>query len=231
MNRGAVAAIVAAGGMGTRMGRAVPKQFLRLGDRPILIHTLQALEACAPVDTIILGCPESQMSKAGQLLKEWRFQKVDQIVAGGRERQDTIWRALQAVGPEASVIFTHDAVRPLISGNKIEAAVRMARSKGAAILAVPEKCTVKRVSGGRVSETVDRTDLWRVQTPQAFRADWLREAYESARQAGVTATDDAMLVERLGHPVYIVEGEEKNMKITTPEDLLMAEALLEKRST
>ena len=138
--------------------------------------------------------------------------------------------AMKRIGPEVSVIFTHDAVRPLVSVKKIEETICLARSKGAAVLAVREKCTVKRVIDGRIAETVDRSDLWQIQTPQAFRAGWLYEAYEAAKRERIQATDDAMLVERMNHPVYIVEGEEQNIKITTPADLMMAEALLNMES-
>ncbi|MBN2105461.1 2-C-methyl-D-erythritol 4-phosphate cytidylyltransferase [bacterium] len=222
---GTVVAIVAAGGTGKRMGHAVPKQFLLLHKKPLLIHTLQTLDNCSLVDEVIVGIPLSQIPTAEQLLKDWHIQKVSRVIAGGKERQDTVSNALKVVRQDASIIFTHDAVRPLVSVKKIEETIRIASKEGAAILAVREKCTVKRVIEGRVSETMDRHDLWQVQTPQAFHARWLQDAYQSARRDGVQATDDAMLVERMNLPVCIVEGEDRNIKITSPEDLIIAEAL------
>lgn len=223
-------AIVPAGGTGLRMGKSTPKQFLMLQNKPILIHTLQKLAACSLVDNIILGVPESYIGETEKCLSDWPVQKVQRIVQGGRERQHTVYNALKVADADASILFTHDAVRPMVSVRKIEEVIKKARTEGAAILAVREKCTIKRVISGMVSETVDRSDLWEIQTPQAFRADWLREAYALAERENFAATDDAMLVERMDRPVFVVEGEDRNIKITTPEDLRIAEALFASES-
>jgi 2-C-methyl-D-erythritol 4-phosphate cytidylyltransferase len=137
-------------------------------------------------------------------------------------RQDSVWLALQAVPRNADIIVVHDAVRPLITRGLIDAVVGAVAESGAAICALPINETVKRVRQDVVEATLDRSELWSVQTPQAFRADLLREAHEKARRDGVVGTDDAMLVERLGHPVRVVRGLPENVKITTPEDLRRA---------
>jgi 2-C-methyl-D-erythritol 4-phosphate cytidylyltransferase len=144
------------------------------------------------------------------------------VVAGGRTRQDSVWLALQAVPDDAQLVVVHDAVRPLITAKLVDAVVAAAATSGAAICALPVAETVKRVRGDLVESTLDRSELWAVQTPQAFRADLLREAHEKARRDGIVGTDDAMLVERLGHPVRVVPGLPENVKITTPEDLRRA---------
>ena len=136
-----------------------------------------------------------------------------------------MWLALQAAPEDVEIVVVHDAVRPLITRRLIDAAVRAAVEEGAAICALPITETVKRVRAERVEATLDRSELWAAQTPQAFRVDLLREAHEKARRDGVVGTDDAMLVERLGHPVRVVRGLAENVKITTPEDLRRARAL------
>jgi 2-C-methyl-D-erythritol 4-phosphate cytidylyltransferase len=146
------------------------------------------------------------------------------VVAGGATRQESVWCALQAAPAECDIAIVHDAVRPFISRALIDAVVAAAADGGAAICARPIAETVKRVRDGVVDATVDRAGLWAVQTPQAFRTALLREAHEKARRDGVTGTDDAMLVERLGHPVRVVMGLAGNVKITTPEDLRRARA-------
>ena len=147
------------------------------------------------------------------------------VVAGGRTRQDSVWLALQAAPDDVEIIVVHDAVRPMITRRLVDTVVRAAAAEGAAICALPLTETVKRVRAERVEATLDRSELWAVQTPQAFRADLLREAHEKARRDGVVGTDDAMLVERLGHPVRVVRGLAENVKITTPEDLRRARFL------
>lgn len=226
--KGKVLAIVAAGGTGKRMGRLTPKQFLPIHNKPILVHTLQKMDFCQSIHEIILTVPEDQIQQAMDLLEIWQIRKVKHVVPGGKERQDTIYNALQLVGSDISVVLIHDAVRPFVSIKKIEEVLKTAESEGAAILAIREKCTVKRAIGHLVSETLERANLWQVQTPQAFRTDWLKNAYEKSRKDRIPATDDSMLVERTGRPVRIVEGEDWNIKITTPDDLILAEAILDK---
>ena len=224
---GHVTAIVPAGGTGKRMGNSFPKQYLSIQNKPILIYTLEKLDRCKAIDETILAVPAALIDQTESLIQDWQIRKVNRVVAGGRERQQSVSNALNAADPACSLVVIHDAVRPFVSVAKIEETILTAREEGAAILGIPEKCTIKRVIGRIVSETVDRSDLWQIQTPQAFYAELIREAYRLAEADGISGTDDAMLIERLGYPVFVVEGEETNIKITSPIDLHIAEAILQ----
>ena len=217
-----VAAVIPAGGAGTRFGGRTPKQFLRFGAMPILAATVRHFTVHPAVSAVVVAAPGPHVARARRILGAVAGRAPLTVVAGGRTRQDSVWLALQAAPEEAGIIVVHDGVRPLITRRLIDAVVDAARETGAAICALPVTETVKRARGGFVEATVDRSELWTVQTPQAFRADLLREAHEKARRDGVVGTDDAMLVERLGHPVRVVRGLPENLKITTPEDLRRA---------
>src|SRR5205807_8376118 len=220
-----VAAVIPAGGVGARFGARTPKQFLRLGGLPILAATVRHF-ACHPaVRAVVVAAPEPWVSRARRILGRLVQDASLTVVVGGRTRQDSVWLALQAAPEDAEIVVVHDAVRPLITRRLIDAVLRAAAAEGAAICALPITETVKRVRAERVELTLDRSELWAVQTPQAFRADLLREAHEKARRDGVVGTDDAMLVERLGHPVRVVRGLVENVKITTPADLRRARFL------
>jgi 2-C-methyl-D-erythritol 4-phosphate cytidylyltransferase len=220
-----VAAVIPAGGVGTRFGARTPKQFLRLGRLPILTATVRHFARHPAVRAVVVAAPESWVARARRILGRVARDGSLTVVAGGRTRQDSVWLALQATPEDAEIVVVHDAVRPLITRRLIDAVVRAAAAEGAAICALPITETVKRVRAERVEATLDRSELWAVQTPQAFRADLLREAHEKARRDGVVGTDDAMLVERLGHPVRVVRGLVENVKITTPADLRWARSL------
>ncbi len=220
---GKVVAIVTAAGLGRRMGRGVPKQFLEIRGKPIFIHTLEKLGRCSLVDGVILVVPADVVEKARKEVAERNMHKVGPVVAGGVERRDSVQKGLEVLPDGVGIVVVHDAVRPCVSVEKIEEVIEVAKDRGAAILAVSMKDTVKRGNMGFVEATLDREGLWCVQTPQAFRVDWIKEGHDRARQDGVRATDDAALVERLGYPVHIVEGEDKNIKITSPADLRLAE--------
>ena len=217
-----VAAVIPAGGVGTRFGGRTPKQFLRFGATPILAVTVRHFTAHPAVRAVVVAAPDPHVARTRRILGAVAGRATLTVVAGGRTRQDSVWLALQATPEDAGIIVVHDGVRPLITRRLIDAVVDAARETGAAICALPVAETVKRVRGELVEATVDRADLWTVQTPQAFRADLLREAHEKARRDGVVGTDDAMLVERLGHPVRVVRGLAENLKITRPEDLVRA---------
>jgi 2-C-methyl-D-erythritol 4-phosphate cytidylyltransferase/2-C-methyl-D-erythritol 2,4-cyclodiphosphate synthase len=220
-----VVAIVVAGGAGMRMGGNVPKQFLLLGGRPIVDRTISALAASPQIDGILLALPPPL---PGDVKASYRGRpKVLQVVDGGAERQDTVRIALAAVPGEAEVILVHDAVRPFVSRDLLARCVELAREHGAVVPVVPVRETVKEWDRKRKTlSTVDRSLLYRAQTPQAFRAGILREAYEKAGAAGHRGTDDASLVEAAGYPVTPIPGEEANIKITIPEELRMAGGLL-----
>jgi 2-C-methyl-D-erythritol 4-phosphate cytidylyltransferase len=215
-----LAVLVPAGGLGTRLGRRTPKQFLRLGDASILALTLRHFTRHPAVRGVVVAAPEAHVARTRRLVGRTGRRPVE-VVRGGATRQESVWLALQAA-PPADVVLVHDAVRPFIDRRLIDAVVAAAEAHGAAICALPIAETVKRVRDGAVEATLDRAGLWLVQTPQAFRPALLREAHDKARRDGVVGTDDAMLVERLGHPVRVVAGLAGNVKITTPEDLRRA---------
>ncbi|MDC8448485.1 MAG: 2-C-methyl-D-erythritol 4-phosphate cytidylyltransferase [Nitrospira sp.] len=224
-------ALVPAAGRGLRMGGSVPKQFLSLGGQPLILHSLRVLQASSVIEGIILAVPQSEMDYClKEIVAKHHFTKVTKVVPGGQERQDSVRHALEAVHDDVDVVLVHDAVRPFLTEHMVEGVVKTARAKGAAIIALPMKDTVKQVGADHVIErTVDRQSLWLAQTPQAFRRDWLLAAHRKAHAEGVRATDDAYLIEWTGHPVCVVEGSGENIKVTRPEDLVVGEAILTSR--
>jgi len=220
-------AVIVAGGQGTRIEGKLPKQFLNLGDRPILAHCVQRFESCDVVDQIVLVVPEDYLGYCSEaIVDEYDFRKVKKIVCGGKERQDSVHLGLKACPKSTNVVAIHDGVRPFVSPRKISESIALCEEKRAVILAVPAKDTVKRVEGDSVVTTLDRRKLWLVQTPQVFDYSLILDAYEKAIEEEFAGTDDAMLVERLGHRVTVVEGESRNIKITTAEDLAIAEKFM-----
>ena len=228
---GRVSVLIPAAGSGKRMGGSRAKQFLEIDGKPILVHTLEKMDSCQGVDEILLIVSAAGRDETERLLESWPISKLSQIVLGGDARTDSVRNGLATLDVSTDVVLIHDAVRPFVSTQKIEEVIKSARQHGAALLAVQEKATVKRVQEGMVQATLDRSLLWQAQTPQGFRYDLIQEAYEAARRDGIQATDDAALVERMGRPVHIVEGEDQNIKITTPTDLVVAEAILKLEST
>jgi 2-C-methyl-D-erythritol 4-phosphate cytidylyltransferase len=221
-----VAVLIPAGGAGTRLGRRTPKQFLALGGAPILAVTVRRFARHPAVRAIVVAAPAEHVARTRRLLAAAARGAALTVVAGGPTRQESVRRALQAAPADAEILVVHDGVRPFITGALVSAVVAAARAEGAAICALPIAETVKRVRDDRVEATLDRSALWAVQTPQAFRAAVLREAHDKAQRDGFVGTDEAMLVERLGHPVRVVRGLESNVKITTPEDLRRARAMV-----
>jgi 2-C-methyl-D-erythritol 4-phosphate cytidylyltransferase len=227
-----VVAVVPAGGTGKRMGADVPKQFLLLGGVPMMLHSLRALDRAPSVTGVILVMPKDELDRAlTEVVERYGLKKVLKVVPGGATRQESVYRGLQEVEADVEIVVVHDAVRPFVTEDLIERSVEAARKDGGAIVAVPMKDTPKQVGPDRlIRQTLNRADLWLAQTPQTFRRELLLEAYEKAEIEQVQATDDAALVERLGHTVGIVEGSWENMKITTPDDLVIAEAMLAART-
>jgi 2-C-methyl-D-erythritol 4-phosphate cytidylyltransferase len=220
-------AIIAAGGRGTRMGSHRPKQFLELGGAPVIIHTLKRFEQCGAISQVVVVLPAADAAGFIALADKHRIKKLTRVVPGGATRAESVFRGLQAVrAATAGIIAVHDGVRPFVTPDEIDRTVRAAEEHGAAILVAPAVDTIKEVADGRVTRTLARATLRHALTPQCFRYDLLRRAYESAIAARVEATDDSALVERLGVSVVIVEGDARNIKITRPEDLAMAELLL-----
>ena len=205
------------------------KQFLRIGAKPILFYTLHQFDLCPAVDEIILVVKAEDLAFAAQeIVDRYGIQKVKRIVAGGAERQDSVYAGLQAIANESEIVVIHDGVRPFISVALLELGIQQCREFGAVVTAVPVTSTIKRAEKGIVQTTLDRSELWEIQTPQIFRYDLIRSAYEESRKDGFVATDDAMMVERLGMSVQILPGERRNIKITTREDMAYAAFLLEK---
>ncbi|MGG1398749.1 2-C-methyl-D-erythritol 4-phosphate cytidylyltransferase [Bacillus salipaludis] len=220
--------ILPAAGQGKRMGAGKNKLLLELNAIPVLIHTLRVFEEDEKCDGIILAIHPQDEAEFNVLLKRYQIEKVKGLVPGGKERQHSIHHALKTVS-DGEMILVHDAARPFIRKEHIHRLIKAAEETGAAIIAVPAKDTMKTVSNQTVLGTVERSSLWAVQTPQAFRMSILLEAYENAESENFLGTDDASLVERIPHPVTVVEGDYDNIKLTTPEDLFFAEAILKKR--
>ncbi|HEX6306911.1 MAG TPA: 2-C-methyl-D-erythritol 4-phosphate cytidylyltransferase [Longimicrobiales bacterium] len=222
-----VAVVIAAGGAGRRMGGVV-KPLLELRGMPLLRHTLAPFLSRADVRWIVVALPaELAAAPPHWLLGDPRVE----VVAGGAERVDSVRHALGAVPAEAAIVLVHDAARPLVSAAVIERCIAAAAAGRSAIAAVRVTDTIKEVDdGGRIVSTPDRRRLWAAQTPQAFPADVLREAHARAAAEGLSATDDAALVARYGGTVVVVEGAPENLKVTTPADLAVAEALLGART-
>ena len=225
-----VVAIIPAGGTGTRMGGRTPKQFRRLITAPVLFFTVGHFARHPAIGGIVVVAPAPHVGRAERLLHPLGPRRRVLVVPGGVDRQDSVRLGLEAVSPGAEIVIVHDAVRPFVTLRLITAVLAAARRDGGAICALPIRETVKRVAGDYVESTIDRTGLWTVQTPQAFRAGLLREAHDKARRDGFLGTDEAMLVERLGHRVRVVPGLEANIKITTPGDLRRARQMLGRRA-
>ncbi|HWP42541.1 MAG TPA: 2-C-methyl-D-erythritol 4-phosphate cytidylyltransferase, partial [Blastocatellia bacterium] len=219
-------AIIPAAGIGSRMHADRAKQMLELGGVPLLVHTLRRFEQCDAIDQVILVLQPNLTTEVLGLISRHQLTKIARVVAGGAERQDSVYRGLQVVKAEtAGIVAVHDAVRPFVRPEEIRAVVARAATTGAAILAHPAIDTIKQVSKSRVTRTLDRRRIYHAQTPQAFRYSIIREAYDRAYQDSFMATDDSQLVERLGHRVSVVEGSHINIKITRPIDLRIAEVI------
>jgi 2-C-methyl-D-erythritol 4-phosphate cytidylyltransferase len=220
--------IIPAAGTGRRMGGEIPKQYLSLAGIPILVHTLSAFQRSPLVDEILLVVPGEDVAEVRRdVVERYDFSRVSLVIAGGRERQDSVRNALVYVRDEHEIILVHDGVRPFVTGALIERAVAGARAFGAVTVGVPVRDTVKAVdAAGRVVKTVLREGLWLTQTPQAFRREVILAAYERAAADGFCGTDDASLVERIGIPVRMIPGDADNIKVTTPEDLERGEKMI-----
>ena len=216
-------AIIVAAGSGQRMGVAQPKQVLPLAGRAMLEHSLLAFQRRDDVTAMVLVAPPEFESHDRLALRS--YSKLQARVDGGKTRQESVWQGLSAVH-DSDWVVVHDAARPLVSDALIDSVLRAALVCGAAIPACRVVDTLKRVEGGTVTTTVDRDGIILVQTPQAFRTELLRKAHQAAREDSFHGTDDAHLVERLGAPVSWVDGSSFNLKVTTPSDLALAEALL-----
>lgn len=226
-----VAAIIAAAGVGKRMGGKVPKQYLELMGRPVICHTLDRFREVGMVEQVVVVVePGREDSFRDDILGRFGYPSGWQVAGGGAVRQDSVFNGLSLVSQDCDVVVVHDGVRPFISAAEIESAAALAARDGACILASRVKETIKRANAqGCILETIDRESLWSAQTPQCFRRELFASAMASARRDGFVGTDEASLVERIGGRVTIMEGDSRNIKITTPADLAIAEALLRDR--
>jgi|APPan5920702963_1055757.scaffolds.fasta_scaffold00063_2 2-C-methyl-D-erythritol 4-phosphate cytidylyltransferase len=226
-----VTAIVVAAGAGRRIGDTLPKPYLVLAGRAMILYTLDRCFGARSIDDVILVVARNEVTRCEALLKAdsflndrpWRLQK------GGETRQESVRCGLEAMNEETEIVVIHDGARPLVSPGLIDRCVAVACEKGAAIAGVPVRDTIKIVSGDhRVRSTPERSSLWEIQTPQVFRRDLIVDGHKRAAREEIHANDDAMLIERMGGSVFVVEGERSNLKITVPEDILFAEALIQR---
>lgn len=223
-----VIALIPAAGMGRRMGAGMNKQYLQLRGMPILARTVAVFQQASCINRVLLIIPDDEIPYCREsVVNAYRFDKVERIVPGGTERQHSVYNGLSALQcGEDDIILIHDGVRPFVTEDTLQRSIAALDSADGAVVAVPAKDTIKIVSDGAIQSTPPRETLWLAQTPQAFRYSVIKEAHDLAHAAGYLGTDDASLLERLGKKVAIVPGDYRNIKITTPEDLVLAEAFL-----
>lgn len=224
--------VVAAAGTGSRMKSSTNKQFMLLGNRPVLTYCLDFFEAQPEVGSMVIVCRADEVDYCRrEIIQGYRYSKVSAVIAGGPERQDSVWNGLRCLQPKQDWVAIHDGARPLLTVKVFREVFRAARQFGAAIPGLPPKDTLKTVDSQHfVHETLNRAAIVAVQTPQIFRVSDLLKAYELARTDNFSGTDDASLYERYIGKVKVVEGDHQNLKITTPEDLALAEAILQARA-
>jgi 2-C-methyl-D-erythritol 4-phosphate cytidylyltransferase len=220
-----VSVIIVAAGSGARLGAVVPKAFVKLNGKPMVEYSLQAFQECKNVAEIILVKPVSYQINSVKYFD--RYPKLSSIISGGKERLDSVRAGLNMVSPGYKVILIHDAARPMVRTEQINAVIQAVKKHGAAILAAPVTDTIKQVKAGRITGTVDRSHLWKAQTPQGFKMLALKKSHFN--QKNVSATDDSQLVEMFNGNVHIVPGDDCNLKITTTIDLEIASWLLKKK--
>ena len=225
MSHGRVATIIPAAGQGVRMGGK--KQFLKLDGIPIFIHTLRKFAACPEVSEIFMAAPAEDISAIEETLRAERLSKEVMVVAGGNRRQDSVENCLGVLSRDTDLVAVHDAVRPFVTVALICAVIEEAARTGASILGILSVDTVKQVQQTRIVGTIPRERIVLAQTPQVFRYELLKQAFAKAREENFVGTDEASLVEHLGHEVTVVPGSERNIKITTPADLELARFYLE----
>ena len=229
-----ITAILPAAGMGTRMGGETPKQFLELDGSPVLLHTLRRLCSCEGITDIILATRADEIAKLEERCRQENLRQPIRVVKGGATRQESVAAALEHVADDTELVAVHDAVRPLVTREQVARVIAEARKCGAAILGIPAMDTVKEVKRASLPEdvalitaTIPRERVVLAQTPQVFRTSLLKEAFARAIADQVNASDEAGLVERLGHDVHVVHGSERNIKITKPADMELARFYLD----
>ena len=220
-------AVIVAAGKGRRMGTEVSKQFLPLCGKEILAHSVEKFEKAEKIRDIVLVTGEDSLQDVREMAQEYGWKKIVAVVAGGKERQDSVWNGLQAVSDDTDIVLIHDGVRPFVTENILNHSIKTAVEMGSCVAGVPAKDTIKVCNGENVAvATPDRSTLWQIQTPQTFQKDLIMQAYQKAKAEGFVGTDDASLAEYSGCPVNVIMGSYRNIKITTKEDLLIGEAFL-----
>ena len=214
------AAIIAAAGSGSRFGSETPKQFLEINGKPVIAYTIERFQAAPSIDSIVMVLASDRIGT----FDISSYSKVIKVVAGGSSRASSVLNGIKVLKDEIGIVAVHDGARPLVAIDEIDATIAKAKETGAACLVAPVTDTIKSIRGGEIAATLDRNKLRRALTPQAFKIEVLKAAYENADLEA--ATDECYLVEKLGHPIAIVEGSSRNIKITHREDLILAEALM-----
>jgi 2-C-methyl-D-erythritol 4-phosphate cytidylyltransferase len=219
-------AIVVAAGSGTRFGGDNAKQFVEIFGKPIVIYTLERFESCPQIDEIILVLPNAEIANFQEVAGKYNLKKLSKTIAGGQMRAESVWNGLKAINAEtAEIVAVHDGARPLVASDEITKTIEKAKETGAACLVANVTDTIKEIEDGKIVQTVDRAKLKRALTPQCFRYEVLKRAFEE-NKLNDAATDESFLAEKLGIEVSIVEGSARNIKITHLEDLFLAESLL-----
>ena len=225
------AAIIVAAGSGKRFGSETPKQFLEIDGKPLIIYTLERFQSCREIDQIILVLPSSETSHFLKLISKYNISKLTTIAAGGKTRAESVWNGFRKINtPQIKIVAVHDGARPLVSAAEITTCILKAEETGAAILAAPVTDTIKEIKDGKIIATIDRNKLRRALTPQCFRYQILKKAFENIDKLSDSATDESFLVEQLGNEVSAVEGSTKNIKVTNKEDLILVKKLLKEKN-
>lgn len=219
-------AIILAGGKGKRMGANVSKQFIEVNEKPIIYYTIKSFEACKSIDEIILVLPEDEVDYFKEnIMNKFDF-NISSIVEGGKERQDSVYNALNSI-QDCDVVLIHDGARPFVSEKIIKDGIAKAREYGAAAPGVIPKDTIKVRDNSRFSvKTLKRDELVAIQTPQCFKFDIIKRCHKEVKNKNIQVTDDTMVVEMFGNQVYVYDGDYKNIKVTTKEDLIMCNEFL-----
>ena len=221
-----IAAVIPVAGSGKRFAGTIPKQFLKIAERPVLAITLEKILAVNQIHNVVLVCAKNARTQVEDLVSHLvEFTNRGTIVEGGKERQDSVYHGLESLSKDTDIVLVHDGVRPLITDSILKESIRVAKEDGACVAAVPVKDTIKRVRNHTVIETLRRDELWQIQTPQTARYEWLWQAHTDARKENYYTTDEAALLEWKKYPVKIIPGDYNNIKITTPEDLKFANLL------
>ena len=220
-------AVIVAAGKGRRMGTEVSKQFLPLCGKEILAHSVEKFERAEKIRDIVLVTGKDSLQDVRDMAQEYGWKKITSVVAGGKERQDSVWNGLQAVSDDTDIVLIHDGVRPFVTEDILDHSIETAVEMGGCVAGVPAKDTIKVCNSENIAvATPDRSTLWQIQTPQTFRKDLIMQAYQKAKEDGFVGTDDASLAEYSGCRVKVIMGSYRNIKITTKEDLLIGEAFL-----